>query len=143
VRLAGILHDIGKVGVPDSILLKDGPLTDEEWEQMRRHPEIGARILGSSELADIREWVLCSHEQPDGRGYPRGLAGGEVPIEARIVSVADAYEAMTADRVYRPAIGDPAAREELRRGIGTRFDGEVVEALIAVLDRAGAAAPRS
>jgi diguanylate cyclase (GGDEF)-like protein len=135
VRLAGILHDIGKVGVPDSILLKDGPLTDEEWEQMRRHPEIGARILGSSELGDIREWVLCSHEQPDGRGYPRGLAGGEIPIEARIVSVADAYEAMTADRVYRPAIGDVAAREELRRGAGTRFDGEVVEALVTVLDR--------
>jgi diguanylate cyclase (GGDEF)-like protein len=135
VRLAGILHDIGKVGVPDSILLKDGPLDDAEWEQMRRHPEIGARILGSSELADIREWVLCSHEQPDGTGYPRGLGGGEIPIEARIVSVADAYEAMTADRVYRPAIGDVAAREELRRGIGTRFDGEVVEALITVLDR--------
>ena len=139
VRLAGILHDIGKVGVPDSILLKDGPLDEEEWDQMRRHPEIGARILGSSELGDIREWVLCSHEQPDGGGYPRGLSGGEIPIEARIVSVADAYEAMTADRVYRPAIGDKAAREELRRGVGGRFDGEVVDALITVLDRTGAA----
>ena len=138
VRLAGILHDIGKVGVPDSILLKDGPLDEEEWDQMRRHPEIGARILGSSELGDIREWVLCSHEQPDGGGYPRGLSGGEIPIEARIVSVADAYEAMTADRVYRPAIGDKAAREELRRGVGGRFDGEVVDALTTVLDRTGA-----
>ena len=135
LRLAGILHDIGKVGVPDSILLKDGPLDAEEWEQMRRHPEIGARILGSSELGDIREWVLASHEQPDGGGYPRGLSGGEIPIEARIMSVADAYEAMTADRVYRPAIGDEAAREELRRGVGSRFDGEVVDALITVLDR--------
>jgi diguanylate cyclase (GGDEF)-like protein/putative nucleotidyltransferase with HDIG domain len=135
VRLAGILHDIGKVGVPDSILFKAGPLTDEEWEQMRRHPEIGARILGSSELADIREWVLAAHERPDGKGYPRGIAGGEIPIEARIVGVADAYEAMTADRAHRPAIGDQAARTELLRGIGTQYDAEVVEALFTVLDR--------
>ena len=137
VRLAGILRNIGNVGVPDSILLKAGPLDEDEWEQMRRRPEIGARILGASELSDIREWVLCSHEQPDGEGYPRGLAGGEIPIEARIVSVADAYEAMTSDRAYRPAFTAAAAREELRRGAGARFDGEVVEALITVLDRGG------
>jgi diguanylate cyclase (GGDEF)-like protein/putative nucleotidyltransferase with HDIG domain len=143
VRLAGILHDIGKVGVPDSILYKEGPLDPEEWEQMKRHPEIGARILGSSELADIREWVLASHEQPDGQGYPRGLAGGEIPLEARIVCVADAYEAMTADRLYRPAIGGAAAREELQLGAGTRYDAEVVEALLAVIDREGARAPRA
>ncbi len=135
VRLAGILHDIGKVGVPDAILNKEGPLDPDEWEQMKRHPEIGARILGSSELADIREWVMCSHEQPDGKGYPRGLAGGEIPIEGRIICVADAYEAMVSDRVYRPAIDEQTAREELNRAAGTKFDAEVVSAMLTVLDR--------
>jgi diguanylate cyclase (GGDEF)-like protein/putative nucleotidyltransferase with HDIG domain len=135
IRLAGILHDIGKVGVPDAILGKPGPLTDEEQREMRRHPEVGAQILGSGDLADISEWVLCSHERPDGRGYPRGLRLEEIPLEARIVSVADAYEAMTCDRVYRPGIGAEAAREELIRGAGTQFDREVVDAFIRVLDR--------
>ncbi|MGI8460024.1 MAG: bifunctional diguanylate cyclase/phosphohydrolase [Solirubrobacterales bacterium] len=135
IRLAGFLHDIGRVGIPDSIVFKQGPLDPEEWEQMKRHPEIGARILGSSDLADIREWVLCSHEQPDGRGYPRGLAGDQIPIEARILGVADAFEAMIFDRVYRPAIGAEAARVEFRREAGRSFDGEVVEALLAIIDR--------
>jgi diguanylate cyclase (GGDEF)-like protein/putative nucleotidyltransferase with HDIG domain len=137
VRLAGILHDIGKVGVPDAILRKPGPLTDEEQTEMRRHPEIGAQILGSEDMADISEWVLCSHERPDGTGYPRGLAGAEIPLEARIVSVADAYEAMTCDRIYRPAIGEKPAREELERGSGSQFDPDVVSAFIRVLDREG------
>ena len=135
VRLAGILHDIGKVGVPDSILCKAGPLDEIEWDEMRKHPEIGARILGTRELVDIRHWVLASHERPDGRGYPRGLTGDEIPIEAKILSVADAYEAMISDRVYRPAIGPDAAREELRVNSGTQFDAEAVEALFRALDR--------
>ena len=105
IRLAGILHDIGKIGVPDSILCKPGPLTTEEMDQMRRHPELGARILSSSELDDVREWILAHHERPDGTGYPKGLTGDEIPIEAAILAVADAYEAMTSDRVYRMAIG--------------------------------------
>jgi HD-GYP domain-containing protein (c-di-GMP phosphodiesterase class II) len=133
--LAGILHDVGKVGIPDSILCKPGPLNDAEWEEMRRHPEIGARILGSSELVDVREWVLASHERPDGTGYPRGLEGGEIPLEARILAVADAYEAMTVDRVYRPAIGETPARGELLANAGTQFDAEVVAAFVRVLDR--------
>jgi diguanylate cyclase (GGDEF)-like protein/putative nucleotidyltransferase with HDIG domain len=137
VRLAGILHDIGKLGVSDLILAKPGPLTDEEWEEMRRHPEIGARILGSSEFDDIRSWVLAHHERPDGRGYPSGLRKDEIPLEARILAVADAYEAMTSDRVYRRALGRERAREELRRGSGTQFDPRVVEALLTVLKRAG------
>ena len=136
VRLAGILHDIGKVGIPDDILRKAGPLNAAEWEEIRRHPEIGARILGSRELVDIREWVLCSHEQPDGKGYPRGLNGDAVPIEARILAVADAYEAMIDDRIYRPGISDEAARSELRKCAGTQFDPEVVEAFISSLDKA-------
>jgi diguanylate cyclase (GGDEF)-like protein/putative nucleotidyltransferase with HDIG domain len=135
LRLAGILHDIGKIGVPDSILRKPGPLTSDEVEQMRRHPEIGARILSARELDDIREWIQSHHERPDGKGYPRGLRGDQIPIEASILAVADAYEAMIADRVYRMAIGPDAAREELRRCAESQFDGRVVEALIRALDR--------
>ncbi len=135
VRLAGILHDVGKIGVPDSILRKPGPLDEGEWDEMRRHPEIGARILGSRELVDIREWVLASHERCDGKGYPRGLKRDEIPIEARILSVADAFEAMTQDRLYRPALGEAAARAELVACAGTQFDEDVVGALITVLDR--------
>jgi diguanylate cyclase (GGDEF)-like protein/putative nucleotidyltransferase with HDIG domain len=136
VRLGGILHDIGKVAVPDAVLQKPGPLDNEEWKQMRQHPEHGARILGSSELSDIREWVMASHERPDGRGYPRGLKGDEIPVESRILAVADAYEAMSADRIYRPSIGEQAAREELRRGAGAQFDAAVVDAFLRSLERA-------
>lgn len=135
VRLAGVLHDVGKIAIPDSVLLKPGPLDEEDWAQMHQHPELGARILGSSELGDIREWVLASHERLDGRGYPRGLKGDEIPVEARILAVADAYEAMTADRIYRPAIGEDAARIELQQCTGTQFDPEVVAALLKALDR--------
>ena len=137
LRLAGILHDIGKIGVPDSILCKPGQLNDEEMEQMRRHPELGARMLSSSELDDVREWILAHHERPDGTGYPKGLTTGEIPIEASILAVGDAYEAMTSDRVYRRSIGEEAAREELRRHAGTQFDPRVVDALIASLDGYG------
>jgi diguanylate cyclase (GGDEF)-like protein/putative nucleotidyltransferase with HDIG domain len=135
VRLAGILHDIGKVGIPDSILRKEGLLDEAEWAQMRRHPELGARILGTRELVDIREWVLASHERPDGKGYPRGLRGEEIPLEARIVAVAEAYEAMTGDRTYRPGLGEAAAHGELLRCAGSQFDAEVVDVFLRALDR--------
>lgn len=134
VRMAGLLHDIGKIGVPDAILNKPGALTDDEYAEMQRHPEIGARILGSDVLDDVRHWVLAHHERPDGRGYPFGLAGDQVPLQARILAVADAYEAMTADRVYRKALGHEAARAELERCRGTQFDPAVVDAFLAVLD---------
>jgi diguanylate cyclase (GGDEF)-like protein/putative nucleotidyltransferase with HDIG domain len=140
VRLAGVLHDIGKIGVPDAILSKPGPLTDEEYAQMRKHPEIGARILGGSGLEDIRRWILGHHERPDGRGYPDKLVDEEIPVEAKILAVADAYEAMTSDRVYRKSIGTHAAREELNRHSGSQFDPRVVEAFLQVLadlDREG------
>jgi diguanylate cyclase (GGDEF)-like protein/putative nucleotidyltransferase with HDIG domain len=135
LRIAGVLHDIGKIGVPDAILRKPGKLTDEEWEHMRRHPETGARILGGSGLDDIREWVLAHHERPDGRGYPHGLKGSAIPLEARILAVADAYEAMTADRVYRKALGPEIARTELNRCAGTQFDADVVAAFLRILDQ--------
>ena len=138
LRLAGILHDIGKIGVPDSILCKPGPLTTEEFAQMKRHPELGARILSSQELDDVRDWILAHHERPDGTGYPKGLTSDEIPLEAAIVAVADAYEAMTSDRVYRLSIGTDRAREELLNCSDTQFEGRVVEALLRALDLEGA-----
>jgi diguanylate cyclase (GGDEF)-like protein len=135
VRLAGMLHDVGKVGVPDSILRKPADLTDEEFDIIKRHPELGGQILEHPSLADVREWVGAHHERPDGRGYPYGLSGDALPLEARILAVADAYEAMTSDRAYRLSIGHTAARAELERCAGTQFDPRVVKALIAVLER--------
>ncbi len=137
VRVAGVLHDIGKIGVADSILCKPGPLTDEEYEAMKKHPEIGARILGGSGLDDIRSWILAHHERPDGRGYPYGLTGKDIPLQARILAVGDAYEAMTSDRVYRRAIGAEAARQELRDNAGKQFDARVVDALFKALSGRG------
>ena len=118
--------------------MKPGPLTDDEWMQMRRHPELGARILSSRELDDVREWILAHHERPDGAGYPKGLTADEIPLEASIVAVADAFEAMTSDRVYRPWHAPDAAREELLDNAGSQFSEEVVEALLRALDREGA-----
>jgi diguanylate cyclase (GGDEF)-like protein/putative nucleotidyltransferase with HDIG domain len=135
IRAAGVLHDIGKLGVADAVLKKPGALTDEEWAEMRRHPELGARILDHANLRDISAWVLAHHERIDGRGYPHGLAGDVIPLEARILAVADSYEAMTADRAYRAALGHDAAQEELRACAGTQFDPTVVEAFLAVLTR--------
>jgi diguanylate cyclase (GGDEF)-like protein/putative nucleotidyltransferase with HDIG domain len=130
VQLAGVLHDIGKIGVADSIVNKPGPLTPAEWAEMQKHPEFGARMLERAELWDIADWVLAHHERPDGNGYPLGLSGEQIPLEARIVAVADAYEAMTTDRVYRSSIGHTAARAELRRAAGTQFDARVVAAFL-------------
>jgi two-component system cell cycle response regulator len=135
IQMAGILHDIGKIGLPDSVLRKQGGLNEGERAQVRRHPEIGAEILNSGNVEDIRSWILAHHERPDGRGYPNGLSGEEIPIEARILAVADAYEAMTADRVYRAAIAKQSARAELLRCAGTQFDPRIVAAFLAALDR--------
>jgi diguanylate cyclase (GGDEF)-like protein len=135
VRLAGMLHDVGKVGVPDSILRKPAKLTEEEFEIVKRHPGLGAQILEHPSLADVRQWVGAHHERPDGRGYPLGLRSAEISLEAKILAVADEYEAMTSDRSYRPSIGHSAARAELRRCAGTQFEPRVVDALLTVLDR--------
>ena len=139
-----MLHDVGKIGVPDSVLRKPGPLTAEDWDEMRKHPEIAGRILDSATIEDIRAWVLAHHERPDGRGYPLGLSSEEIPLQAKILAVADAYEAMTSDRVYRSALSHVEAREELRRAAGTQFDESVVDAFVQVLERMGLeAAPES
>jgi diguanylate cyclase (GGDEF)-like protein/putative nucleotidyltransferase with HDIG domain len=135
VRLAGLLHDVGKVGVPDDILQKPGKLTKEELATIRRHPELGAQILEHPRLADVRAWVGAHHERPDGQGYPLGLRGEAIALEARILAVADAYEAMTSDRSYRSAMTHTAARAELERCAGTQFDERVVQALLSLLQR--------
>ena len=134
IELAGLLHDVGKIGISDRILTKAGPLDEEEWLQMHSHPQIGARLLGRPELADLRGWIVAHHERPDGKGYPFGLSHADIPMEARILSVADAYEAMTADRVYRRALAEEAAREELLAGAGTQFDAQVVAVFLRALE---------
>jgi putative nucleotidyltransferase with HDIG domain len=141
VRAAGVLHDIGKLGISDGILHKPGKLDDQEWAEMKRHPELGARILEHANLRDIAGWVRAHHERVDGRGYPAALSADEIPVEARILAVADAYEAMTADRPYRRALPVEIAQEELRRNAGGQFDPVIVDAFLGVLADGGAAAP--
>lgn len=135
--LGARLHDIGKIGIPDEVLLKPSPLTPWEWELMRTHPEKGYRVLSPliPFLGPIEGIVLHHHERWDGTGYPRGLRGEEIPLLARIVAVADAYEAMTSDRPYRPGLLPEEALERIRRGAGSQFDPEVVEAFVRVFAR--------
>jgi HD-GYP domain-containing protein (c-di-GMP phosphodiesterase class II) len=135
---AAQLHDIGKVGIPDAILNKCSGLTDSEWEFVRNHTILGERILqGAPALRPIARLVRASHERWDGSGYPDRLRGDEIPLGARIVSVCDAYEAMTTERTYRAAIPHEVACQELRRCAGTQFDPAVVEAFLAVIEDEG------
>jgi len=130
-----LLHDIGKIGIPDAILLKPGRLTPEEWETMRRHPEIGKRLIeGIAFLKGAVPIIYCHHEKWDGSGYPRGLRGDEIPLGARIFTVVDAFDAMTFDRPYSTAIPFDAAQAEIKRCAGSHFDPAVVEAFLRVPD---------
>jgi diguanylate cyclase (GGDEF)-like protein/putative nucleotidyltransferase with HDIG domain len=130
VRLAGILHDVGRVALPDHLRDKQGPLTDDEWAWVRSHPAVGARMIETTDYEDIQSWILFHHERPDGRGYPEGRGAQDVPLESAIIAVADAYEAMTSERPYRHALAADAAADELRREAGRQFRSEVVEALL-------------
>lgn len=124
-----LLHDVGKVGIPDAVLLKQGPLTEDEWGVMRRHPEIGHRILASAPfMAEAAEVVFCHEERFDGAGYPRGLAGEAIPLAARLFAVIDTLDAMTSDRLYRKGLSFDAAKAEIQRLAGTQFDPRAVEA---------------
>ncbi len=128
-----LLHDIGKIGIPDGILLKPGPLTPEEWKTMRRHPEIGKRLIENVPfLRGAIPIIYCHHEKWDGTGYPRALKGEEIPVGARIFSVVDAFDAMTFDRPYSKAVPFQAAFTEITRCSGTHFDPTVVEAFLRV-----------
>ena len=134
VRLAGLFHDIGKVGVPDQVLMKASPLTEEEFAQIRKHPLDGARILSAIRMyREIVPVVRAHHERMDGKGYPDGLAGEEIPEAARIIAVADAYDAMTSDRSYRKALPVEQAVAQMEKGRGTQFDSAVVDALLKVV----------
>ncbi|MBZ0251939.1 MAG: HD-GYP domain-containing protein, partial [Candidatus Methylomirabilis sp.] len=138
VRLAALFHDIGKIGVADATLRKPSRLSPEEVDEMRRHPDAGARILGnvpSFERALV--WVRHHHEFFDGSGYPDGLRGSSIPLASRIILVADAFDAMTTDRPYRSGMGVEAASRELRRHAGRQFDPQIVDVF---LDLVGARA---
>jgi putative nucleotidyltransferase with HDIG domain len=131
VRRAAVLHDIGKIGIPDKILLKKEPLTKNEFEIVKQHPRIAAEIMSVAEfLKDTIPFVLHHHEKYDGTGYPDGLKGEEIPLGARIISIVDVYEALTADRPYRKAMSKEEAIKIIQDSSGTQFDPKVVEAFI-------------
>lgn len=136
LRLAAQLHDIGKIGIPKAILQKPGPLTEDEWGIMRRHPQIGQQILAQArgQFGLVSHIVVAHHERWDGQGYPYGLAQQEIPLGARILSVIDSYDAMTSERPYQEALSVAEARAELQHGAGTQFDPQVVNAFLQVLE---------
>ena len=134
IRTASLLHDLGKLAIPDEILSKPGPLSAVEWRTIVEHPRIGQVVLEQAgAIRDAASIVLHHHEWFDGRGYPHGLAGNEIPIGSRIVAIADAYEAMISDRPYSPAMPHEAALEELRRQRGSQFDPELVDVFVALV----------
>lgn len=123
IHIAAHLHDIGKIGVPDAVLNKEGKLTQEEWLAIRRHPEIGAEILSKSHhLKELKEIVLCHHERYDGKGYPLGLAGEKIPVGARIIAICDSIDAMTSNRCYRKAHDFAFCYGEIEKNLGTMYD---------------------
>jgi len=142
-RLAGSLHDLGKLAIPEEILRKPGPLNEAERLVLERHPQIGYRMLESLGVEPIASWVLHHHERWDGTGYPRGLGGARIPLGSRILFVADAYDAMTTDRVYRRRVPHERAIAELERCAGTQFDPRVVEAFVAGVERSELVALKS
>jgi HD-GYP domain-containing protein (c-di-GMP phosphodiesterase class II) len=136
VVMAASLHDIGKIGVPEHILRKPGRLTDEEFEYIRKHPEFGWMVLrGVEGFEEISLMLLHHHERLDGRGYPGGLVGDEIPLGARIIAVADSFDAITSDRPYRRAASPEKAAAELERCAGTQFDPDVAQAFVIHLNR--------
>ncbi len=138
IHTAGLLHDIGKIIFPDSILLSSRRLTDEEFAIVKRHPEQGARLVGRLQgYAEVAEIIHAHHERVDGRGYPRGLAAGDIPIGARIIAVCDTYDVMTARDSYKETVCPEEAIAELRRVSGTQLDSAVVDAFVSLIERHG------
>ncbi|MFZ3105760.1 MAG: HD-GYP domain-containing protein, partial [Candidatus Hydromicrobium sp.] len=134
LSLLSTLHDIGKIAIPDEILMKPGKLTEKEWDIVKRHPEVGYNISGSSpQLEPIADAVLSHHEWWDGSGYPQGLKGENIPLISRIISIIDAYDVMTHDRSYKKAVSKKESLEELKRCAGTQFDPKLVKIFIQVL----------
>ena len=134
LELLCLLHDIGKIGIPLEILNKPGKLEDQEWAVLRTHPEKGYQIaMSSDELKPIAEMVLCHHERWDGKGYPRGLKGKDIPVLSRIIAIVDAYDAMVNDRAYRKALKPEVAQEEIRVNAGTQFDPALAREFLTML----------
>jgi HD-GYP domain-containing protein (c-di-GMP phosphodiesterase class II) len=137
LRIGGRLHDIGKLAVPDAVLCKEGGLEKDELAQIQEHPTIGAKlILRIAALRDAIPYVLYHHERWDGTGYPSGKAGEEIPVEARVLAVADAFDAMTSDRPYRPALSHDEALAEVERCAGTQFDPEIARIFLELFGEA-------
>ena len=135
LKIGGLFHDIGKIGIPDSILLKESKLDDEEYSQIKNHPSIGAHILGDAEIfKDILPIVLHHHERFDGRGYPSQLEGENIPYLARITAVVDTYDAMTSKRSYRDALSLDIVKEEIEKCSGTQFDPKCAKAFLDILE---------
>jgi HD-GYP domain-containing protein (c-di-GMP phosphodiesterase class II) len=135
LELGALFHDIGKIGIPNSVLLKPGPLTEEERGLIETHPELGAKIIGPIEqLQDVCVIVRACHERWDGQGYPDKMSGDEIPLEARIIFACDAFHAMTTDRPYRRALSADEARRRLEEAAGTQFDPRVVDVCLRVLE---------
>lgn len=131
LKTVGLLHDIGKIAINESILNKNGKLTPDEWEEMKKHPEIGYRILSTmNNLSEMAEYVLAHHERWDGKGYPKGLSGESIPLKSRIICIADAYDAMISERSYRRPLTSEEAIEELQKYSGTQFNKEYVDIFI-------------
>jgi diguanylate cyclase (GGDEF)-like protein len=143
LKLAGKLHDLGKIAIPDRVLQKPGSLTPHEERQLAHHPELGASLLDGMDIRPVDVWIKHHHEHWDGSGYPHGLAGEEIPFGSRLILVADAYDAITTDRSYRDAATPEEALAELRLHAGAQFDPAVVDALQAYLESAGLVAPRA
>lgn len=134
LALAGVLHDVGKIHLDPTILGKPGPLTEEEFELMRRHPELGFAMTRNRLDAKVAEAILYHHERYDGRGYPFGLAGEDIPVLSRIVLVSDAFDAMTSVRAYQPALPIEFAVDEITKNAGTQFDPAVVEIFLGLAE---------
>lgn len=123
IHIAAHLHDIGKIGVPDAVLQKEGKLSEEEWSQMKKHPEFGANILNKSHsLSQLSEIVLMHHERYDGKGYPFGKSGTEIPLGSRIIAICDSIDAMTSNRCYRKSLGFEVCFTEIQKNLGKMYD---------------------
>ena len=135
IYMMGLLHDVGKIGVPDAVINKPGRLTDDEFEQIKNHPVMGARILKTiREMPKLVTGARWHHERFDGSGYPDGLKGLDIPEEARIIAVADAYDAMTSNRSYRSGMAQSKVREQIEKGKGTQFDPKFADIMIQMID---------
>ncbi len=135
IYMMGLLHDVGKIGIPDAIINKPVNLSDEEYSVIRNHPVMGADILGNiTEFPKLSTGARWHHERYDGKGYPDGISGEAIPVEARIIAIADAYDAMTSKRSYRDVLPQPEVRAEMAKGNGTQFDPVFLDIMLAMID---------